>query len=82
MSPRKRERHRKSAVDSFRMVVAARPDSGITVAPELALTKAALLYGDTVSLLSPVTTMLLRVEALGGLSIEQLLALVKRCRRT
>jgi hypothetical protein len=59
------------------MVVAARPESGITVAPELALTKAALLYGDTVSLLSPATTMLMRVEALGGLSIEQLLALAK-----
>jgi ElaB/YqjD/DUF883 family membrane-anchored ribosome-binding protein len=74
---RNQRQRQQSTADSFGMVVAARPEAGVTVAPELALTKAALLYGDTVTLLSPATTMLLRVEALGGFSIEQLLALVR-----
>jgi len=39
------------------MVVAANPGSEMTVAPELDLVKAALLYGDKVTLVSPVTTM-------------------------
>jgi hypothetical protein len=60
------------------MVVAANPGSLITVAPEQDLVKAALLYGDRVTLLSPVTTMLLRVEGLGHLSARQQIELARR----
>jgi hypothetical protein len=66
------------ATNSFRMVVAANPGSEITVAPELDLVKAALLYGDKVTLVSPVTTMFLRVEGLQRLSPLQLIQLVRR----
>ncbi len=60
------------------MVVAANPGSDLTAAPELDLVKAALLYGDEVTLLSPVTTMLLRVENLEKFSPSQQLALMRR----
>src|ERR1019366_2133044 len=63
---------------SFRMVVAANPGSSVTVAPELDLVKAALLYGDRVTLISPVTTMLLRVEGLQRFSPSQLIELMRR----
>jgi hypothetical protein len=66
------------ATRSFRMVVAANPGSEITVAPELDLVKAALLYGDKVTLVSPVTTMFLRVDGLQRLSPLQLIQLVRR----
>jgi len=67
-----------AATGAFRMVVAANPGSLITVAPEQDLVKAALLYGDRVTLLSPVTTMLLRVEGLGHLSARQQIELARR----
>jgi len=63
---------------SFRMVVAANPGSEMTVAPELDLVKAALLYGDKVTLVSPVTTMFLRVDGLQRLSPRQMIELVRR----
>lgn len=63
---------------SFRMVVAANPGSDATVAPELDLVKAALLYGDKVTLISPVTTMLLRVEGLQQFSPRQQIELMRR----
>ncbi len=64
--------------ESFRMVVAANPGTGVTVAPELDLVKAALLYGDTVTLISPVTTMLLGVEALQRFSTHRQIELMRR----
>jgi len=60
------------------MVVAANPGSTITIAPELDLVKAALLYGDRVTLISPVTTMFLRVEGLEHFSPRQQIELVRR----
>ncbi len=60
------------------MVVAANPGTDVTVAPELDLVKAALLYGDTVTLISPVTTMLLGVEALQRFSTHQQIELMRR----
>jgi hypothetical protein len=62
----------------FRMVVAANPGSSILVAPELDLLKAALLYGDKVTLLSPVTTMFLRVEGLQRFSPREQIELMRR----
>jgi hypothetical protein len=69
---------RSGAKGSFRMVVAANPGTGVTVAPELDLVKAALLYGDTVTLISPVTTMLLGVEALQRFSTHRQIELMRR----
>jgi hypothetical protein len=60
------------------MVVAANPGSSISVAPELDLLKAALLYGDKVTLLSPVTTMFLRVEGLQRFSLREQIELMRR----
>jgi hypothetical protein len=60
------------------MVVAANPGSSFTVSPELNLVKAALLYGDRVTLISPVTTMLLRVEALERFSLHDQIELIRR----
>jgi hypothetical protein len=64
--------------ESFRMIVAANPRTGMTVTPELDLVKAALLYGDTVTLISPVTTMLLGVEALQRFSTHRQIELMRR----
>lgn len=69
---------RSRATGSFRMVVAANPGSSMSVAPELDLVKAALLYGDKVTLISPVTTMLLRVEALDRFSPRDQVELIRR----
>jgi len=60
------------------MVVAANPGSTVSVAPELDLVKAALLYGDKVAIISPVTTMFLRVEGLERFSPLQQLELLRR----
>ncbi len=60
------------------MVVASNPGSSISVAPELDLLKAALLYGDKVTLLSPVTTMFLRVEGLQKFSPREQIELLRR----
>ena len=62
----------------FRMVVAANPGSSVTVVPELHLLKAALLYGDKVTVLSPVTTMFLRVEGLQKFSPREQIELMRR----
>lgn len=62
----------------FRMVAAATAGAELSVGPELDLVKAALLYGDTVTLISPVTTMLLRAESLQRFSLRQLLELFRR----
>ena len=61
------------------MVVAANPGSSMDLAPEIELVKAALLYGDSVTLLSPVTTMLMRAEGLRNFSLLDLIQLVRRC---
>lgn len=63
---------------TFRMVVAANPGSSVMVATELDLLKAALIYGDKVTLLSPVTTMLLRVEGLQKFSPRDQIELLRR----
>jgi hypothetical protein len=60
------------------MVVAANPGSSVTVVPELDLLKAALLYGDKVTVLSPVTTMFLRVEGLQNFSPREQIELMRR----
>jgi len=60
------------------MVIAANPGTGISVVPELDLVKAALLYGDKVTLISPVTTMLLQMEGLQRFSPSQQLELGRR----
>lgn len=52
--------------------------SAMTVAPKIELVKTALLYGDRVTLLSPVTTMLLDVAALERFSRLQQIDLVRR----
>jgi hypothetical protein len=78
MTSRRRSSPRTTARDAFRMTVAAHPGVGVSLVPELDLVKAALLYGDTVRLLSPVTTMLLRVERLPDLPVRRLLELVRR----
>lgn len=62
----------------MRIVVAAKPGDEITVAPELELVKAALLYGDRVVLISPTTTMLLGVEALEHFSPTQQIELIRQ----
>lgn len=67
-----------SSSGSFRMVVAAHPGSSLTIVPELDLVKAALLYGDKVTLISPVTTMFLRVEGLKRFTPLQQIELMRR----
>jgi len=71
-------RRRKQPANSLQLVVAAQPGSAMTVAPEIELVKAALLYGDRVTLLSPITTMLLDVAALERFSPLQQIDLVRR----
>lgn len=66
------------AAGSLRMVVAANPGSEISVAPELDLLKSALLYGDKVTVISPVTTMFLRVEGMQRFSALQQIELMRR----
>jgi hypothetical protein len=68
----------RGAVDRFRMVVAANPGTSPSVDPELDLIKAALLYGDTVKVLSPVTTIFLGVEGLEGMSPRQQIDLMRK----
>lgn len=63
---------------AFRIVAAANPGSSLTVGSELDLVKAALLYGDEVTLISPVTTMLLRFENLQRFTDRQLVDLLRR----
>jgi hypothetical protein len=55
------------------MVAAANPGPSIDATTELELVKAGLLYGDKVTILSPLTTMLLRTENLGHLTPRRLL---------
>jgi hypothetical protein len=60
------------------MVVAAQPGSELSVTRELDLVKAALLYGDKVTVISPVTTMLLRMEGLQRFTSSQQVELMRR----
>lgn len=69
---------RREAAAPLGMVVATNPGSSLTAGPELDLVKAALLYGDRITLISPLTTMLLRVESLEGFSPHQLIELIRR----
>lgn len=63
---------------TFRMVAAANPGPSLDVGAELGLVKAALLYGDRVTILSPVTTMLLRAEGLQHFSSRRIADLLCR----
>ena len=66
---------------SFEMVAASYPPdphASMTLASELGLVKASLLYGDRVSIVSPRTAMLLRVEALERFAPLRLLELIRR----
>ena len=56
----------------------ASPSSSPTVGSELELVKAALLYGDKVTVISPSTTMLLRAENIRTLPLAKQLELVRR----
>jgi hypothetical protein len=60
------------------MVVAANPGTSHSVTPELDLIKAALLYGDKVTVISPVTTMFLGVESLESLSPREQVELIHK----
>lgn len=62
-----------ASAGTFRMVAAANPGPSIDATTELELVKAALLYGDKVTILSPLTTMLLRTENLEYLTPRRLL---------
>lgn len=62
----------------FLMLIAANPGSSVTAPPELNLLKAALLYGDKVTLLSPVMTMFLRLEGLQKFSPREQIELMRR----
>jgi hypothetical protein len=64
--------------DHFGVVVVSAPGSEIDVGPEVDLIKGALLYGDKVTVMSPLLTMLLRVEGLRDLKPNQVMALARR----
>ena len=57
--------------EEFRLSVAADPRAVSAPAQEARLTKAALLYGDRVTVLSPVTGMLLQASELGRVSVKR-----------
>jgi len=59
MGKRHRKRQKEGSDSRFRIVVASSPngDGEVSVEPEIDLIKSALLYGDEVTLLSPVWTM-------------------------
>lgn len=63
---------------TFRMVVAADQGPALSVGTELELVKAALLYGDKVTILSPITTMFLRAEGLQHFSSRRIADLLCR----
>jgi hypothetical protein len=78
---RKQHDHRGRAsaeISRFSVVVGAGAASSVDLRPEIELIKAALLYGDEVTVMSPLLTMLLRVEQLGNLGPEQIVELVRR----
>lgn len=74
---RKNERG-KSQAGTLNMVVAASPSSSLNVSAEIELVKAALLYGDRVTVLSPVMTMLDRVREFGSISSDHQIELMSR----
>lgn len=75
---RHRQKTKKAGSDAFRMVIASSPPDEVSIGPELDLIKAALLYGDEVTLLSPVTTMFLGVEQWGRFSMVEQLGLIRK----
>ena len=62
----------------LRMVVAAHPTADVTFVPELDVVKAALLYGDRVTLFSPLLTTFMRLEGVERLTIQQQVDLARR----
>jgi hypothetical protein len=62
----------------FRMVAAANAGAELSVGPELDLVKSALLYGEKATILSPVTTILMRGEGLHHFNLRQLFELFRR----
>jgi len=74
---RNRGRQGRASVPSgMQMVVASAPGSELRLDSELALAKSALLYGDGVTVVSPVATMLRRVKDLGEADARTQIALV------
>jgi hypothetical protein len=59
-----------SSARPFEIVVASSPSTEMSMVSELELAKVALLYGDQVTLISSMTTMLQEVEAFGRFSME------------
>jgi hypothetical protein len=62
----------------LRIAAAAHPSADLSFGPELEVVKAALLYGDRVTLLSPILTSFMRVETLESLTIHQQVDLARR----
>ena len=62
----------------FEIVVASNPSTAMSMVSELELAKVALLYGDQVTLISSMTTMLQEVEAFGRFSMEDQFELLER----
>ena len=61
----------RTTAELFRVVVAADPQTAPAPGHEAQLSKAALLYGDRVTVLSPVTAMLLRASELGRVGVKR-----------
>lgn len=64
--------------NELRVVVACAPGSDLGVKTELELAKAALLYGDRVTVISPTLSMLMRAEGLRGFNTRQIMELLRR----
>jgi hypothetical protein len=67
-----------TTTDLLRVVVAADPQTALVRSELTELTKGALLYGDRVTVLSPVTAMLLRASELGRARARQQMGVLQR----
>jgi hypothetical protein len=74
----RRSARAETTTDLLRVVVAADPQTALVRSGLTELTKAALLYGDRVTVLSPVTAMLLRASELGRASARQQMGVLQR----
>ena len=74
----RRSARAETTTDLLRVVVAADPQTALVRNELTELTKAALLYGDRVTVLSPVTAMLLRASELGRASARRQMSVLQR----
>jgi hypothetical protein len=74
----RRSARAETTTDLLRVVVAADPQTALVRSSLTELTKAALLYGDRVTVLSPVTAMLLRASELGRAGARQQMGVLQR----